>query len=36
MIISPLEKKKGYKSFENVYMINAPHREKEVDKISFS
>lgn len=36
MIISPLEKKKGYKTVENVYLINALYREKEVDKISFS
>lgn len=36
MIISPSEKKKGYKTVENVYMINALYREKEVDKISFS
>lgn len=35
MIISPLEKKEGYETVENVQMIDSLYQEKEVDKIVF-
>lgn len=35
MIVSPMEKKKGYETVENVQMISVLYREKEVEKTFF-